>query len=61
MGAKLIDYLSIKFAGFDIDTKIELNIFGANDIFSCQKKNIYIYIYILYIKEKKRTIIDKDR
>ena len=38
MGAKLIDYLSIKFAGFDIDTKIELNIFGANDIFSCQKK-----------------------
>ena len=60
MGAKLIDYLSIKFAGFDIDTKIELNIFGANDIFSCQKKKtnikslkqkkkIYIYIYIYYI------------
>ena len=40
MGAKVIDYLSIKFAGFDIDTKIELIIFGANDTFSCKKKKL---------------------
>ena len=49
MRAKVMDYLSIHFAGFKIDTKIELNIFGANDIFSCKKNqykkfktNIYI-------------------